>query len=81
LIASIFSLKKQFVEISKRKQVQSSLNSFFGGKQDQEINMTPVTPAAAPTKKTRKFQELWKERYKWLQIDEKENKIKLLTCS
>jgi len=60
--------------MSKRKQVQSSLNSFFGGKQDQEINVTLATPAAAPTKKTRKFQELWKERYKWLQIDEKKTK-------
>jgi len=61
--------------MSKRKQVQSSLNSFFGGKQDQEINTTPATPVAAPTKKTRKFQESWKERYKWLQFDEKENKM------
>ena len=61
--------------MSKRKQVQSSLNSFFGRKQDQEINTTPATPAAAPTKKTRKFQESWKERYKWLQFDEKENKM------
>jgi len=47
--------------MSKRKQVQSSLNSFFGGKQDQEINMTPATPAAAPTKKPRKFRNCGKK--------------------
>jgi len=66
--------------MSKRKQVQSSLNSFFGGKQDQEINTTPAMSAAAPTKKTRKFQESWKERYKWLQFDEKENKMFCVVC-
>ena len=76
----IFSFKIQFVEMSKRKQVQSSLNSFFGGKQDQEINTTPATPTAAPTKITRKFQESWKERYKWLQFDEKENKVFCVVC-
>ena len=53
--------------MSKRKQVQSSLNTFFGGKQD---NTTPTTPAAAPIKETRKFQESWKEKYKWLHFDE-----------
>ena len=32
-------------------------------------------PAAAPIKETRKFQESWKEKYKWLHFDEKENKM------
>lgn len=66
--------------MSKRKQVQSSLSTFFGGKQDQESNTTPTTPAAAPIKKTRKFQESWKERYKWLHFDEKENKMFCAFC-
>ena len=48
--------------MSKRKQIQSLLNTFFRGKQEQESNTTPTTPAAARIKKTRKFQELWKER-------------------
>ena len=61
--------------MSKRKQVQSSLSSFFGGKQDQESNTTPTMPIAPPIKKTWKFQESWKERYKWLHFDEKENKM------
>lgn len=61
--------------MSKRKQVQNSLNSFFGGKQDQQINTTPTMPTEAATKRTWKFQESWKERYKWLQFDEKENKM------
>ena len=61
--------------MSKRKQVQSSLNTFFGGKQDRESNTTPTTPAAAPIKETRKFQKSWKEKYKWLHFDEKENKM------
>ena len=75
LMVSIFSFKIRLVEMSKRKQVQSSLSSFFGGKQDQESNTTPTMPAAPPIKKTRKFQESWKERYKWLHFDEKENKM------
>ena len=60
LVASIFSSKIQ-CPMSKRKQVQSSLNSLFGGKQEQEINTTPTMPAEAPNKRTRKFQESWKE--------------------
>ena len=69
-MASIFSFKIQLAQTSKRKQVQSSLNTFFGGKQDRESNTTPTTPAAAPIKETRKFQESWKEKYKWLYFDE-----------
>ena len=58
--------------MSKRKQVQGSLYSFFGGKQssdDKEINTTSETPA--PAKKTckLKFQESWKDKYKWLRFD------------
>ena len=52
-----FSFKIQLAEMSKRKQIQC-----FRGKQEQERNTTPTTPATAPIKKTRKFQELWKER-------------------
>ena len=51
--------------MSKRKQMQGLLYSFFGGKQssdDKKINTTSETPA--PTKKTRKFQESWKDKYK-----------------
>ena len=61
--------------MSKRKQVQGSLYSFFGGKQshDKEINTTSETPA--PNKKTCKFQESWKDKYKWLRFGGKENKI------
>ena len=44
--ASIFSFKTQLAEMSKRKQVQSLLNTFFGEKQDRESNTTPTTPAA-----------------------------------
>ena len=40
------SFKIQLAEMSKRKQVQSSLNTFFGGKQDRESNTTPTAPAA-----------------------------------
>ena len=81
LVTSIFSFKIQFVEMStKRKQVQSSLNSFFGGKHDQEINTTPTMPTKALTKRAQKFQELWKVRYKWLQFDEKENKMFCKFC-
>ena len=58
----IFSFKIQLAEMSKRKQIQSLLNTFFRGKQERESNTTPTTPAAAPIKKTRKFQELWEER-------------------
>ena len=61
--------------MSKQKQVQSSLNTFLGGKQDRESNTKPTTPAAAPIKETRKFQKSWKEKYKWLHFDEKENKM------
>ena len=61
--------------MSKQKQVQRSLNTFFRGKQDQESNTTPTMPAAAPIKETRKFQESWKEKYKWLHVGEKENKM------
>ena len=66
LMASIFSFKIQLAEMSKRKQVQSLLNTFIGEKhkQDRESNTTPTMPAAAPIKKTRKFQESWQERYK-----------------
>ena len=42
LIASIFSFKIQFVEMSKPKE-------------DQEINTTPAMPAVAPTKKNGSF--------------------------
>ena len=62
--------------MSKRKQVQGSLYSFFGGKQsshDKEINTTSETPA--PKKNTCKFQESWKDKYKWLRFGRKENKI------
>ena len=60
--------------MSKRKQVQGSLYSYFGGKQspdDKEINKTSETPA--PNKKTRRLQELWKDKYRvpvahWLNI-------------
>ena len=69
------SFKIQLAEMSKRKQVQSSLNTFFGGKQDRGSNTTPTMPAVAPIKETRKFQESWKEKYKWLHFDEKENKM------
>ena len=63
--------------MSKQKQVQGSLYSFFGGKQssdDKEINLASETPA--PTKKTRKFQEAWKDKYKMkrLRFDGKEIK-------
>ena len=75
LIESLFSFKTQLLEMSKRKQVQCSLSSFFGGKQNQESNTTPAPPAATPIKKTRKFQESWKEKYRWLHFDEKENKM------
>ena len=64
LIESLFSFKTQLLEMSKRKQVQCSLSSFFGGKQNQESNTTPAPPAATPIKKTRKFQESWKEKYR-----------------
>ena len=47
--------------MSKRKQVQSSLNTFFGAKQDRESNMTPTTPAAAPITKTRSFRNRGKK--------------------
>ena len=33
--------------MSKQKQVQTSLNTFFGGKRDRESNMTPTMPAPA----------------------------------
>ena len=36
----------ELAEVSERKQVQSSLNTFFGGKQDRESNTTPTAPAA-----------------------------------
>jgi len=52
----VFSFKIELAEMSKRKQVQSSLSTFFGGKQDRESNTTPTTPAAAPIKKTQKLQ-------------------------
>ena len=63
--------------MSKQKQVQGSLYSFFGGKQssdDKEINTASETHA--PTKITRKFQEAWKDKYKmkWLRFDGKEIK-------
>ena len=74
-MASIFSFKIQLAQMSKRKQVQSSLNTFFRGKQDHESNMTPTMPTAAPIEETRKFQESWKEKYKWLHCDEKQNKM------
>ena len=45
----------QLAQTSKRKQVQSSLNTFFGGKQDRKSNTTPTTPAAASIKKTQKL--------------------------
>ena len=78
----VFSFKIQLAEMSKQKQVQSSLNTFFGGKQDRESNTTPTcaTPTSTPIKKTRKFQESWKERYKWLHFDEKENKMFCTFC-
>ena len=60
----------------KWKQVQGSLYSFFGGKQlsdDKEINTASETPAL--TKKTRKFQDAWKDKYKCLRFDGKENKM------
>lgn len=56
--------------------MQGSLYSYFGGKQssdDKEINTTSETPA--PNKKTRKFQESRKDKYKWLRFDGKENKM------
>ena len=62
--------------MSKQKQVQGSLYSFFGGKQlsdDKEINTASETPAL--TKKTCKFQDDWKDKYKWLSFDGKENKM------
>ena len=42
-------------------------------KDDKEINKTSETPAQ--TKKTRKLQELWKDKYKWLRFEGKENKM------
>ena len=79
LMASMFSFNIQLAEIPKRKQVYNSLNTLFGGKQDRESNTTPTTPAllhaiAASIKETQKLQELWREKYKWLHFDEKENK-------
>ena len=62
--------------MSKRKEVQGSLYAFFGGKQsphDKETNTTSETPA--PNKKTCKFQETSKDKYKWLRFGGKENKI------
>ena len=56
--------------------MQGSLHSYFGGKQspdDKEINKTSETPA--PNKKTRRLQELWKDKYKWLRFEGKENKM------
>ena len=50
--------------------------NFFGGKQssdDKEISTAFETPASA--KKTRKYREAWKEKYKWLRFDGKENKM------
>ena len=47
LMASIFFFKTQLAEMSKQKQVQTSLNTFFGGKRDRESNMTPTMPAPA----------------------------------
>ena len=38
-------------------------------------NTTPTMPAAAPIKETWKFQESWKEKYKWLHFDEYKNKM------
>ena len=61
---------------SKGKQVQGSLWSFFEGKQstdDKEINTASETPAL--TKKTHKFLEAWKDNYKQLRFDGKENKM------
>ena len=58
--------------MSKQKQVQGSLYSFFGGKQssdDKEINTISETPAPNK-KKTCKFQESWKDKYKWLSFVE-----------
>lgn len=61
LMACIFSFKIQLVEMSKQKEVKSSLNSLSGPKQDHESNTTSTTLAAAPIKKTQKFrQESWK---------------------
>ena len=63
----------------KRKQVQGPLYSFFGGKQssgDKEINTASETTAS--TKTTPKYQETWKDKYKWLRFDGKENKINVL---
>ena len=51
--------------------------NFFGGKQssdDKEINTAFETPASAK-KKTRKYREAWKDKYKWLRFDGKENKM------
>ena len=48
--------------MSKRKQAQGSLRSFFGGKQssnDKDINTAFEAPAS--TKKTPKYQETWKD--------------------
>ena len=62
--------------MSKRQQLQGSVYSFFGRKQSsdvKEINTASETPA--PAKKTPKFQEAWKDKYKWLRFDGKENKM------
>ena len=63
LMASIYI----FIQNTTCCNVQTKTNSklteyFFGGKQERESNTTPTTPAAALIKKTRKFQELCKER-------------------
>ena len=52
--------------MSKRKQVQSSLNTFFGGKQDRETyNDTYMYNACCSSDQgNMKFQESWKEKYK-----------------
>ena len=45
--------------------MQGSLYSYFGGKQspdDKEINKSSET--SAPNKKTRRLQELWKDKYR-----------------
>ena len=67
--------------MSKWKQVQGSLYSFFGGKQsscNKEINRGSETPAL--TKKTRKYREAWKDKYKWLRLDGKEIKMFCVFC-
>ena len=62
LMASIFSFKTQLAQTSKRKQVQSSLNTLFGEKQGRKSDTTPTMPAAALIKKIRKFREPWNKR-------------------